>query len=170
MRDDMYEGRWSPFDPKWYQEAFDKYISNGDQLFNQELIIQQGYNIPDADRSKSSVFRNDAILNNSFNEQDLRKTLNDIYSNSSLKLIASNHDNTHFYQWAGKMSDVEYIPNTNQCELVIPTDTFINSKDRDKYKLSQYFRKWIKIEDLLNNWDVFKWACLVFINQRIYAE
>ena len=42
MRDDMYENRWSPFDPKWYQNAFDKYISTADQLFNTDDIIQQG--------------------------------------------------------------------------------------------------------------------------------
>ena len=54
MRDDMYENRWSPFDPKWYQEAFDKFISTADQLFNQDLIIQEGYQIPDLRRRKSA--------------------------------------------------------------------------------------------------------------------
>lgn len=170
MRDDMYEGRWSPFDPKWYSEAFDKYISTADRLFNQELIIEQGYNIPDADGSKSTVFRNDAVLNNSFNENDLRSTLTDIYNNSTLKMISSNHDNTGFYQWTGTMENVEYIANTNQCELTIPTDTFINPEERDKFKLSQFFRKWIKIEELMNNWDILKWCCLLFINKKIYSE
>ena len=79
MRNDMYENNWSPFDPQWYQAAFDQFISTADQLFNQNLIIQQGFKIPDIDGSKSSVFRNEAVLNNSFNEQKLRETLKDIY-------------------------------------------------------------------------------------------
>ena len=79
MRDGAYENRWSPFDPEWYQQAFDKFISTADQLFNQEDILAQGYVLPDADGSKSSVFRRNAVLNNSFNEQALRETLKDIY-------------------------------------------------------------------------------------------
>lgn len=170
MRDNMYENRWSPFDPKWYKEAFDKFISTADQLFNTDLLIKQGYHIPDVDGSRSSVFRNEAILNNSFNEDKLRDTLKDIYLNSSHKLIASNHDNTHFYQWYGYMSDMTLIPNTNLCEIKLPTDGFIYPNERDEYKLSQMYRKWIKVEDILNNWDIFKWHCMLFINQRIYSE
>ena len=159
MREDMYENRWSPFDPKWYQLAFDKYISTADQLFNTDDIIQQGYYIPDADGSRSSVFRNSAVLNNSFNEKLLRETLKDIYLNTTHKLIASNHDNVHFFQWNGHMSDMSMIPSTSTCQFSIPTETFIGSKERDVYKLSQFYRKWIKVEDMLNNWDVFKWCC-----------
>ena len=170
MREDMYENRWSPFDPKWYQLAFDKYISTADQLFNTDDIIQQGYYIPDADGSRSSVFRNSAVLNNSFNEKLLRETLKDIYLNTTHKLIASNHDNVHFFQWNGHMSDMSMIPSTSTCQFSIPTETFIGSKERDVYKLSQFYRKWIKVEDMLNNWDVFKWCCLLFINQKIYSE
>lgn len=170
MRNDMYENNWSPFDPRWYQAAFDQFVSTADELFNKDLIIQQGFNLPDTDGSKSSVFRNEAVLNNSFNEQALRETLKDIYLNSSHKLIASNHDNVHFYQWHGYMSDMELIPNTNKCQFKIPTNTFISSKERDKFKLSQFYRKWIKPEDILNNWEVFKWHCMLFIDQRIYSE
>lgn len=170
MRNDMYENRWSPFDPQWYQAAFDKFISNADMLFNQETIIEQGYHIPDSDGSKSSVFRNEAVLNNSFNEKDLREALKDIYLNNSNKLIASNHDNVHFFQWAGNISDMEILENTNECQFKVPTETFINSGERDVYKLSQFYRKWIKVEDILNNWNVFKWHCLLFIDQRVYSE
>ena len=170
MRDNMYENNWSPFDPKWYKAAFDQFISTADQLFNTDLIIEQGFNLPDTDGSKSSVFRNEAVLNNSFNENKLRETLKDIYLNSSHKLIASNHDNVHFYQWHGYMSNMKLIHNTNMCEFSIPTETFISSKGRDKFKLSQFYGRWIKVEDILNNWEVFKWHCMVFINQRIYSE
>ena len=170
MRDDMYENRWSPFDPKWYQNAFDKYISTADQLFNTDDIIQQGYEIPDADGSRSSIFRNTSVLNNSFNEKLLRETLKDIYLNSTHKLKASNHDNVHFFQWSGYISDMSMVPSTSTCQISIPTETFIGPKERDLYKLSQFYRKWIKVEDILNNWDVFKWSCLLFINQKIYSE
>lgn len=170
MRDNMYENTWSPFDPKWYHEAFDKFVSTSDQLFNQDMIIQQGYHIPDTDGSRSSVFRNNAVLNNSFNEKNLRETLKDIYLNSSHSLVASNHDNTHFFQWSGYMSNMTMIPNTDLCQISIPTDTFISPKERDKYKLSQFYRKWIKVEDILNNWNIFKWNCLLFIDQKVYSE
>jgi len=168
MSDEM--NRWSPFDPKWYQQAFDKFISTAEQLFNQNEIIKQGYHIPDADGSRSSVFRNEAVLNNSFSEKDLRETLKDIYLNSSHRLVASNHDNTHFYQWHGRMSDMKLVPNTNLCEFRIPVDQFIDPKSKDNYKLSQFARKWVKVGDILNNWNIFKWHCMVFINQKIYSD
>ena len=170
MRDGAYENRWSPFDPEWYQQAFDKFISTADQLFNQEDILAQGYVLPDADGSKSSVFRRNAVLNNSFNEQALRETLKDIYLNSSHKLIASNHDNAHFFKWNGHMSDVKVIPNTDLCEIVLPTEPFVVDQRRDRYKLSQFYHKWISITDILNNGNVFNWSCLLFINSKIYSD
>ena len=170
MRDNMHEDQWSPFDPKWYANAFDKYISTADELFNTNEIIKQGYVLPDSDGSESSVFRREAVLNNSFNESALRETLKDIYLNNSHRLIASNHDNVHFYKWIGSMADVNVIPNTNQCEITIPVDSFLDSKSRDKYKLSQFSRKWIDITEIRNNWDVFKFDVMLFINQRTYSE
>lgn len=162
--------RWSPFDPEWYKEAFDKFIYTADQLFNTDLILQQGFCVPDVDGSRSSVFRNEAVLNNSFNEKQLRETLKDIYLNSSYKLTANNHDNTHFFQWVGHISDLNIIANTNTAEFVIPTDSFIYPNERDKFKLSQLYRRWIKVEDVLNNWDIFKWVTLVFLDQKIFSD
>lgn len=163
------ENHWSPFDPEWYKQAFDKFISTADNLFNQQDIIDAGYVLPDADRSKSSVFRNEAVLNNSFNEEKLRETLTDIYLNSSHKLIASNNDNVHFFQWNGTMNDVTFIANTKQCEIILPTETFINV-NRDRFKRSQFYRKWISAADIINNWKVFRWNCMLFINQRPYSD
>ena len=196
MNNDLYFNPWSPFDPDWYQKAFDQFMSTADQLFLQEEIIKQGYHIPSPDGSRSSVFRNTAVLNNSFNEETLREALKDIYFNLSHKLVASNHDNVSFFQWHGNMSDMHLLPSTNMCEFRIPLvfydseldnrgnlivtreevpvtpirTMWINPKERDLFKLSQFYRKWIKIEDLLNNWDVFKWHLLLFVNQRIYSE
>lgn len=166
----MYENLWSPFDPKWYQEAFDRFTSTADMLFNQEDIINAGYMIPDADGSRSSVFRNQAVLNNSFDEKILRESLKDIYLNSSHRLVASNHDNVHFLKWEGHLSDMTLNASTNECEFRIPWNMFISQKDRDAFKLSQFYRKWIKVEDLLKNWKIFKCHLLVFINQKVFSE
>ncbi|MCM1439556.1 MAG: hypothetical protein NC131_10210, partial [Roseburia sp.] len=170
MRNNMYENLWSPFDPLWYREAFDKYVSTADQLFNQDEIIKMGYTLPDSDGSKSSVFHSDAVLNNSFNEKALRETLKDIYINNTHKLTASNHDNVHFFKWHGFMSDMEVIPNTNICQLTIPTESFIFPGERDAFKLSQFYKKWVSVEEIMNNWKIFKWTCLLFINRRIYGD
>ena len=166
----MNDNKINPFDPSWYNEAFDRYINPSDQLDKFNSLINEGYILPDKDGARSSVIRSNAILNNTFNENDLRESLKDIYLNTSHKLIASNHDNTHFFKWNGYMSDMVIIPNTNLCELKIPCEPFVSSKEKDLYKLSQYYRKWIKVEDILNNWNIFKWHCMLFINQKIYSE
>ena len=166
----MGENRWSPFDPEWYKYAFDKFISTAEQLFYQNEIIAQGYVLPDSDGAKSSVFRRNAVLNNSFNEGLLRETLKDIYLNSSYKLTASNHDNVHFFQWAGYMHDMNLVSNTKYCEINIPTENFISSDMRERYKKSQFYRKWVSITELIQNWDDFKWILLLFVNQRVYSE
>lgn len=170
MRDNMYEGRWSPFDPEWYHQAFDKFISTADELFNQDEIIRMGFHLPDSDGSKSSVFRTDAVLNNSFDEKVLRETLMDIYLNGSHRLKAANHDNVHFFQWHGDMSDMTIVPNTEYCEFTIPTETFIRFTGRNRYKLAQYLKRWITLDDILNDWDTFQWHCLLFIDHRIYSN
>ena len=162
--------KWSPFDPRWYQLAFERYISTAEELFNTDTIKQQGYYLPDADGSKSSVFRNNAVTNNSFNEQKLRETLEDIYLNDSNRLKAANRDNVHTYQWHGKMSDMKVQSNIGVCTFVIPTECFIPQEDRDVYKMSQFYRKWVSIQDILNNSNVFHWYCMLFINRRIYSE
>ena len=143
----MSKNKWSPFDPEWYKQAFDKFISTADELFNQDEIIKQGYDIPDSDGSKSSVFRNNAVLNNSFNEKALRETLKDIYLNSTNTLIASNHDTVGFYQYQTSMKNINLIENTKMCQFVIPTDKFFPD-NRDKYKLTQLSRKWISIDEV----------------------
>lgn len=167
----MSNDRWSPFDPKWYQQAFDKFISTAEELFNENDITAQGYVLPDADGSKSSVFRRDAILNNSFNETLLRETLRDIYLNSSHKLVASNHDSVRFFQWNGTMDsdDVKLVPNTTYAEIRVETDQLIYQDMRDKFKHSQFFRRWITDTEIARNWGIFKWMLMLFINQRVYS-
>jgi len=158
------------YNPQWYRDAFDEYLSTADMISNHNDVIEQGYHIPDSDGSRSSVFRNNAVLNNSFDEQVLRESLTDIYLNSSHKLVASNHDNTNFFKHECSMSDMTYIPSTNLCEYRIPWNTWIHPNERDRFKLSQFYRTWIRVEDILNNWDIFGWHLMLFINQKIYSE
>ena len=80
----MQDNMTNPFDPAWYKEAFDKFGSVADQLSGQSAIIDKGFSIPDADGSKSSIFRNNAVLNNSFNERILKETLKNIYGNRKI--------------------------------------------------------------------------------------
>lgn len=135
-----------------------------------DKLSQEGYVLPDADGSKSSIIRNEAILNNSFNEKVLKESLDELYNNNSNKLILSNHHNVNFYSWFGTMNDVTLISNTLTCQVRISTDSIINVSDRDNFKLKQYYGKWIDITDILNNYDVFHFCILLFINQRIYSE
>ena len=67
------------------------------------------------------------------------------------------------------MSDLSITPESHQCELVIPTDSFIRTT-RERYKFSKYFENWISYEDMMDNWDVFNFICLLFINQRCYVD
>jgi hypothetical protein len=156
--------------PKWYDNAFDNYISVGEELDNIDDIKRLGFQIPKNNKSRSSIIHDSAVINNSFNENNIRKTLDDIYNNSYYKLMANNNDNVHFYKWEGYMSHMTLIPNSTKCEFRLPWDLFIYSGERDKFKLSQFYNKWIKVEDILNNWNIFKWHILVFINQKVYSE
>ena len=170
MRNTVQDNKWSPFDPEWYHDAFDKHTSVDEELFNKDEIIRAGYVVPDSDGSKSSVFRQEASMNNSFNEEALRETLKQIYLNNTHRLAASNHDNVHFFKWNGTFDDVTFTHNTELCEIVLPTDSFLSPSERNRFKLSQYYHTWVKITDIYKNWDVYHSTVLLFINRRIYSE
>ncbi len=159
-----------PFVPSWYHDAFDSYDSVSDVQANTNTVIGEGYSVPDADGSRSSLVRQAAILNNSFDERALNESLSIIYNNSTTRLMASNHDNVNFFQWFGHMSDMTYISSTNECEFRIPWNRFVTAPSRDIFKRSQFYRKWISDEDILKNWHVFKWCLLLFIDRKIYSE
>ena len=161
---------YDPFTPEWYPLAFDSYIDTPDMQSNTDTVIASGYRVPDVDGSRSSIEYQRAILNNSFDEQILRETLNDVYINSSNRLVAANSDNVNFFQWHGRMSDMTFTPSTKVCEFRIPWNIFITVPERDAFKRSQFYRKWIKVEDILNNWKLFKWHLMLFIDQKVYSE
>jgi len=148
----------------------DDFPNTSDVNDYKDNLTKEGYVLPDSDGSRSSIIRNEAILNNSFNEELLNESLNELYFNNSNKLKASNHANVNFYSWFGHMSDVTILSNTSTCQVRINTESILNVSDRNNFKLKQYFRKWIDITEILNNYDVFHFAILLFINQRIYSE
>jgi len=148
----------------------DEYPNTAEINEYKDNLVKEGYVLPDSDGSKSSIIRNSAVLNNSFNEKLLNESLKELYFNNSNKLKASNSANVNFYSWFGTMEDVTIIPNTLTCQIRIATENIINISDRNNFKIKQFFRKWIDITDILNNYDTFHFAILLFINQRIYSE
>ena len=153
--------------PKWYSKLMDAYISTADRHAKSDDVIADGFSLPDADGSRSSLATREAELNNTFDYDILVESLEEIYANSSNHLIAANNDNVGFYQWHGKLSDMRFTPATDYCEFRIPHSGFIKQADRDRFKKSQFYRKWIRVEDILNNWDVFRCHIMLFINQRV---
>lgn len=145
-------------------------LSYEEEWEKQQSIFDSGYELPDADGSRSSVIRKEAVLNNSFNEEAVRETLKSIYLNSTDRLASSNNANVHFFHWYGSMKDMDKIPSTDYCEFKIPTESFVSAKQRDIFKRSEFYGKWITVDQILNNWDVFQWHCMLFVNQRIYSD
>lgn len=156
--------------PKWYKDAFDDYPSFVEEMAKRDSIISDGYDLPDLDKSRSSQFKNEALLNNTFDETALRESLKDIYLNSSHKLIANNKDNVHFAKWEGTFTDWTPIEYTNMYEMTLPWDAFIYPMEREAFKASQFDHTWISIEDMANNWDVFKWMIYVFIDRKVASN
>ncbi|MBO4735418.1 MAG: hypothetical protein J5614_03390, partial [Paludibacteraceae bacterium] len=170
MRNFDTDNKWSPFDPEWYADAFDKHTSVDEELFNKDEILKAGYVVPDADGSKSSVFRSEAVLNNSFNEDALRETLKQIYLNNTHRLAAANHDSVHYFSWSGKFTDENVSVSGNVCEVILPTDSVIPQQIRNRFKINQFYDRWINITDILQNWKSFRFNVLLFIDHRIYSE
>lgn len=167
----MHDNMKNPFDPKFYQHAFDTFDSIADEQERRDDRIAEGYRFPDPDGARSSEDYKNAVTTNSFQQEALKESLFKIYENSSHKVIASNHDTVGFYQWKGHMSDLVYSPNTDICELHLPsTEILVEPTHRDRFKLSQWYRKWVKVEDLMNNWDAFQFTILLFIDRRVYSE
>ncbi|MBD5585443.1 MAG: hypothetical protein HDQ88_10205 [Clostridia bacterium] len=164
----IHETLWSPFDPEWYPKAFDKYPSTADELFSMDSIAEAGYWIGDSDGSKSSVFRNNAVTNNSFNEEVLKDTLFSIYHDSTHPLIASNHDTCNFHQWHFSMDDVDYEKRTPHCTYRIPIDDFLAPSEKEIFK--PVMKQWISMTDLLTQWKTFKCFPMVFVNGRVDSE
>ena len=168
----MHDNNRSLFEPDWYKNAFDRFDSIANELDRQEKEIRDGYVIPDQDGARSSADYKRAMTTNSFQERALKESLSHIYGHSSHTMRASNHDTNGFYQWIGNLSDFKFISNTDRCELTLPVGNIIiiSPTNRDAFKHSQFYRKWVKIQDILNHWDLFQFAILIFINQRIYSE
>lgn len=160
-----------PKTPGWYADAFDQYPPVLDELVNRDRVIAEGYDLPDADGARSSVDRNYADTNNTFSERAVRESLKDLYLNASHKLIANSHDNSHFFKWEGKLSDWERCENLSQWyRITLPWNIFIYQEDRDNFKWSQFYHRWVSAEEMLNHWEVFRWAMLIFVDTRLASN
>lgn len=158
------------YEPEWYKDSFDQYLDKYEQLQNIDQLEKDGYHVPDLDGSKNKLYHDEVVINNTFDQHASNVTLEDAYYNSSHILSANSNDNTHFFKWEGRLSAFDLTENLNMCEMTLPWDLFIDSDERNAFKLSQFYRNWIKIEDILNHWNIFKFHILVFINQKIYSE
>ena len=133
-------------------------------------LIQNGYNVPDRDGFKSTIERDEALLNSTFSASDLKNTLVEINDNTSSKLQKVNKDTVNFFKWRGKINELERFDNEDLCEFRIPLSKFVDEKKRSDFKFAQYFRKWITIDDIYANWEIFNFVILVFVNNRIYSD
>jgi len=115
----MHDNMKNPFDPKFYQHAFDTFDSIADEQDRRDDQVVKGYRFPDPDGARSSEDYKNAVTTNSFQQEAVKESLFKIYENSSHKMIASNHDSVGFYQWHGHMSDLTYSPNTDICDSQI---------------------------------------------------
>ena len=167
---DMNEHTQNPFDPSWYRDVFDEYDDIDTINKKIEAMLQGLYKFPDADGSRSSELYKHYMTSNSFVPHAIRDTLKEIYSNSTYKLKASNHDEVQFRYWQFHFDDIRYISNSNQCEISLTGPNVIHPENRDKYKLSQLYRKWISIKELLNHYDIFGFDIKMFIQQRICCD
>lgn len=148
----------------------DNNFSTADLVNKTNDLILSGFNFPDKDGFRNTIDRNEAVLNNSFSKQDLVKTLTEISDNSATNLKKVNSDTVNFFKWKGKINDLDKVSMQKFCEFRLPWEQIISPKERNEFKLKQFYRKWITIDDLYQNWNTFKFLILVFVDSKIYSE
>lgn len=145
-------------------------FSSGELLNNINSLIESGFRYPDKDGFKTTLERDKALTNNSFSEDDLRRTLIDINDHNTDQLKLANKDTVNFFKWSAPINDLDKYENEKYCEFRIPINQMIDVKNRNQFKWKQYFRKWVTIEDIYQDWDTFQFNILLFINNRIYTD
>lgn len=145
-------------------------FSSGELLNNINSLIESGFRYPDLDGFKNAIERNKALTNNSFSEDDLRRALIDINDHNTKQLQLANSDTVNFFKWSSQINDLDKSENEKYCEFRIPIKQMIDFKSRNRFKWEQYFRRWVTIEDIYNDWETFQFIVLLFINDRIYTD
>lgn len=166
----MNEHTRNPFDPSWYRDVFDDYDDIDTINKKIEQMVDGLYKFPDADGSRSSEIYKHYMTSNSFVPHAVRDTLKEVYSNTTYKLKASNHDEVQFRSWRFRFDEITYVSNSDLCEIRLVGPNVMHPENRDKYKRSQLYRKWITIQELLNHYDIFGFDIKMFINQRICRD
>lgn len=148
----------------------DREFSTATLVDNTNLLIENGFNFPDKDGFKNILDRNEAILNNSFSKEDLIKTITEVNDNTSHKLRKSNSETVNFFKWSSPINSLTKIENTKEFEFRFPLNQIIEAKKRNNFKFRQFYRKWITIEDIYQNWEIFGFTILLFIGNKIYSD
>ena len=148
----------------------DNNFNSGELLDRINDLIRSGFNYPDKDGFRNVKDKYNILTNNSYSHKDLVNTLVDINDHNSNNLKSSNSDTVNFFKWSGKINDLEKFPNEHICEFRFPLNQIIGQKERNIFKWSQFYRKWVTINDIYENWNIFKFNILLFINDKIYTE
>jgi hypothetical protein len=156
--------------PQWYTDNRDEYPELGDELKKREELESEGFVMNDQDRSRTSHAYNEAVMNNSFAEDSIRKTLRDFHGNSYHKLISNSMDNVSFNKWEGYITDAKVETYPEYFSIRLPWNIFVYQSRRDKFKVSQFYHRWLAIEEIANNRDVFGFMLLMFVDQRAFTD
>jgi len=155
---------------EWYHDAFDSFLGIPQEADKRDKVISEGFHLPDIDGARSALERNYAVTNNTFSREALSESLKDLYLNSSHKLTASNTANVHFFRWEGYFDSWKRDGSTSWYQMTLPWDMFIYPEERDRFKLSRFYHRWITQEELMNNWDIFMWTIMMFVNRRVASN
>ena len=115
-------------------------------------------------RSSSDIFKGEALTNNTFSIKDtegtLRKTLENSFSYLK-KLQKSYIDLKKFV----KSEDDFYMDNDGNLCLSLDKD-FIHSSNRKAYRTSEFYNKYIDIQTIQNNRNIFSYTPIIFIDGK----
>ena len=117
-------------------------------------------------RSSSDIFKAEAVTTNTFSIKDtegtLRKTLENSFSYLK-KLQKSYIDLKKFV----KSEDDFYMDNDGNLCLSLDKD-FIHSSNRKAYRTSEFYNKYIDIQTIQNNRNIFSYTPIIFIDGKSF--
>lgn len=123
---------------------------------------------------KDWIFRRYALANNTFNQETVEKSLDEIKLSSLQYLYQLQNDMIRYTRYDFSMSDLqrsELINHTlsllpRRWVLYVPCD-FLDDNDRLRYKNSKFYDKELSCDDILNNKDIFTYSFLMFIDGNL---
>lgn len=115
-------------------------------------------------RSSTDIFKEDAFTNNTFSLKDTERTLRKTLENSFnyLKKLQKSYINIKKFV---KSEDDFYIDDDGNLCLSLDKD-FIHNGSRKAYRTSEFYNKYIDIQTIQNNRDIFSYTPIVFIDGK----